>query len=493
MKNERSSLTDQQRLAEAEQNLERIREEFEEQIRQHAEALLLAEERLQVSQRISKTGSWERNLATGVVWWSDELYRLHGEEPRGFEPVFESFLEKVHPDDRERVESEARAAWETTEPYVSEFRIIHPDGSQRWIWTSLEVGCDADGRPRRFNGTARDITEAKELQKALERSEARAQALLDANPDLIFRISRDGTYVDVHASDPSRLAIPPEKLIGRNVLEIFDETFAAEHQLHIGNALETGEVQLWQYQLPTAGDSRNLEARLIRSGTDEVIAIVQDITEQTRLEREVISSSENERMRIGHDLHDGLGQELTAVSLALKALSVKLDREQSPHAETVGNLTKATQNMISETRRYARQLSPVFSSEFGLSTALKALAEEVKEYSDARCLARCLYEDDALDTEIAVHLYRIAQESINNAVRHSGAKTIELEYGRDGDSLYLEILDDGMGIPGKGHRIDGIGLRSMRYRARMLRGRLDVAPRAHGGTRVRCSCPLPTA
>ena len=310
-KKERSALTDQQRLAEAEESLKRIREDYEEQIEQHTDALLLAEERLQVSQQISKSGSWERNLVTGVVWWSDELYHLHGEEPRGFEPVFESFLDKVHPEDRERVESEARTAWEKTEPYVSEFRIIRRDGSERWISTSLEVGCDADGRPRRLNGTARDITEAKELQKALEQSEARAKALLDVNPDLIFRITRDGNYVDVHASDPSRLALPRESIIGRNVLDIFDESFAAELQLHTENALKTGEVQLWQYQLPIHGDSRNLEARVIRSGSDEVIAIVQDITEQTRLEREVISIGENERKRIGHDLHDGLGQELT--------------------------------------------------------------------------------------------------------------------------------------------------------------------------------------
>ena len=214
---------------------------------------------------------------------------------------------------------------------------------------------------------------------------------------------------------------------------------------------------------------------------------------EARLEREVIASSENERKRIGHDLHDGLGQELTAVSLALQALSLKLDRESSPHAQAARNITVSTQNMIAEIRRFARQLAPIFSSKFALNDALQALARDVREYSNVECHAHGSYEHRTLDTDIAVHLYRIAQESINNAIRHSGAKTIELQYGRDGDSIFLEVLDDGTGIPTRDHRVDGIGLRSMRYRARMLRGRLDIAPRSQGGTRVLCSCPIPKA
>ena len=453
-------------------------------------ALQQAEDRLAVAQRISKAGSWERNLNTGEVWWSEELYRLYGEDPETFDPTLDNLLERVHAEDRSRIEEEVWVAWNSGKSYATEYRIILPDGTQKSMYSNIEIRCDEEGRPLWINGIAQDITESKELERALHESQTRAQALLDANPDLIFRMNKEGDYLDFHASDRALLAVPPDEIIGHNVVEFFEPGFVAEHNEHVNNALETGQVQLWQYQLPIQGEIRNLEARIIRSGESEVIAIVQDITEQTRLEREVISSSENERKRIGHDLHDGLGQELTAVSLTLRALSLKLAREKSPHAQMAKDLTESTQNMISQARRFARQLSPVFSKEFGLNAALKALAEDVSSYSDVECHAHCSYEFDTLDTDIAVHLYRIAQESINNAVRHSGAKNIALEYGRDGDSVFLEILDDGTGIPTKDHRIDGIGLRSMRYRARMLRGRLDVAPRVQGGTRVLCSCPI---
>jgi two-component system CheB/CheR fusion protein len=467
--------------------------ELEARLEARTAALQQAEDRLAVSQRISKAGSWERNLNTGEVWWSKELYRIYGEDPDIFEPTYENFLERVHPEDRPRVERDMAAAWESGESYAAEIRVILADGTQKSMYSNMEVRCDEEGRPIWINGTAQDITESKKLQRALQESEARAQALLDANPDLIFRMASDGEYLDFRASKETHLSIPADQIIGRNMGDFFEPGFVRELQAHIDNALETGRVQLWQYQLPIQGEFRDLEARIIRSGENEIIKIVQDITEQTRLEREVIASSENERKRIGHDLHDGLGQELTAISLALQALSLKLDRESSPHAQAARNITVSTQNMIAEIRRFARQLAPIFSSKFGLNDALQALAKDVREYSNVECHAHGSYEHRTLDTDIAVHLYRIAQESINNAIRHSGAKNIELQYGRDGDSIFLEVLDDGTGIPTRDHRVDGIGLRSMRYRARMLRGRLDIAPRSQGGTRVFCSCPIPKA
>ena len=217
---------------------------------------------------------------------------------------------------------------------------------------------------------------------------------------------------------------------------------------------------------------------------------IRDITEQRATEQEVIAIIESERRRIGRDLHDGLGQELTGISLGLKTLSEQLTRERSPHERATRRLTEMIQTTIADTRHFARLLSPGFSQEFRLAETLKALAAEVNGHSGLSCRVQCSDVDDAHDDDVATHLFRIAQESINNALRHSGAKTIELNYRRERNSLVLEILDDGVGIPDEEHRIEGLGLRSMRYRARMLNGTLTVAARARGGTRVLCSCPL---
>ena len=94
---------------------------------------------------------------------------------------------------------------------------------------------------------------------------------------------------------------------------------------------------------------------------------------------------------------------------------------------------------------------------------------------------------DVDDPEVAAQLFRIAQEGINNALRHGNAQNIELCYGREGDSAYLEVIDDGIGIPAEHDRVEGLGLKSMRYRTRLINGTLDVAAKARGGTEVRCS------
>ena len=215
-----------------------------------------------------------------------------------------------------------------------------------------------------------------------------------------------------------------------------------------------------------------------------------DITALRAAEQEVIAIGERERQRIGRDLHDGLGQELTGISLRLQSLIQELAREHSPHTQTVQHLTAMVQAAIADTKRVAQDLSPAFLSEFELSEALRGLAAEINRHAKTKCHVQASDEHDIHDRKVATHLFRIAQESINNALKHSGAQSIELRYGREGDSFFIEVLDDGTGIPPGEDRIEGVGLRSMRYRARMLNGRLTVAPRTPNGTRVRISCPL---
>ena len=217
---------------------------------------------------------------------------------------------------------------------------------------------------------------------------------------------------------------------------------------------------------------------------------VRDITEQRAIEQEIIAIAESERRRIGRDLHDGLGQELTGISLGLQTLSEQLARECSQHEHTMRDLTAMVQKAIVDTQRFARVLSPGFSQDVRLSESLMALAAEINEHSGVSCEAHCSDTDDPHDEKVATHLFRIAQESINNALKHGEASLIELNFRREGNALVLEILDDGVGIPVDQSQLEGLGLKNMRYRARMLNGTLTVTPRASGGTRVFCSCPL---
>jgi len=243
----------------------------------------------------------------------------------------------------------------------------------------------------------------------------------------------------------------------------------------------------------TVNHARTLATMLVFGGVSLIVLLAAFVAfrgqarERAELERQIVLTGELERDRIARDLHDGVGQELAGISLRLGALANQLTREGSAHAETAQSLNALAQASISETRRLSRSLSPAVWSDLGICGALKSLAREVDAHSHVRCSASCASSDDVCDSEVSTQLFRIAQEAVNNALRHSSASEIGLRYGREGDTVYLEVLDNGTGIPGEGERSEGLGLRSMRYRARMIGGNLEIGRRPEGGTEVRCS------
>lgn len=254
------------------------------------------------------------------------------------------------------------------------------------------------------------------------------------------------------------------------------------------------EAQLDQSRLVAAARHSRTRATIVSFGSISLLILLgaffvlrRQIAERAELEREVVVTGENERERIARDLHDGVGQELTGISLRLSALTRQLEREGSSCAETAQKLSSLVQASISETRRLSRSLSPSVWSDLGLHAALEALAREVDGHTGMTCTVECSPSARIDDKEVSAQLFRIAQEAVTNALRHSGATHIELRCAQSDGTTFIEVLDDGIGIPSPGERVEGLGLKSMRYRARMIEGRLDVSARREGGTRVRCS------
>lgn len=477
-------------------DLKQSRDELEKRVDDATRDLRLSESRLKRAQQVGRMGSWERNLDTEEVWWSDERFRLHGMSPGSETPSYEEFLNRVVPEDRSLVEQKMNMTWTTGESTGFEFRVTMPDDTIRTIFSFAELDFGGDGEERIIYGIAQDVTGLRETDNRIRQSEAR---LREAQ-----RVARMGSFErdlvtneGVWSDELYRIfAIEPEETLPYTA---FIERIHPDDRGRVVNlarrAAEEGRTFDSQYRIVRPDGVERIirataEVKKDQDGTPfKLTGTAQDVTERIELEREVLASSERERNRIGADLHDGLGQELTGISLALQSLSRQLVREKSSHVESLQTIVTMVQNSISETRGYARQLAPVFLAEQGLCAALKSLADDVDEHSTATCKAHSNFEEEIHDAEVATHLYRIAQEGISNALKHGSANNIDLMYGRDGDSVYLEIIDDGKGLPKNAEFTEGLGMRSMRFRAHMLHGRLDIGPRAHGGTRVRCSCP----
>jgi signal transduction histidine kinase len=220
-----------------------------------------------------------------------------------------------------------------------------------------------------------------------------------------------------------------------------------------------------------------------------VIGFSQDITERRRIAGLLTSIGDQERARIGADLHDGLGQELTGLSLLLRSVTTRAELDGSALAAELGGLTKLAGKTVETVRHIAYGLLPLELGEFGLRQVLERLARSISETFGVLVTIRFEGEEALMPVgTVAENLYRIAQEAIANAVRHGKAKRVALRVRASQAKTTFTVSDDGIGIDLQ-RNPDGMGLQIMRYRTRMLGGILDVQPMPRGGTRVRCVIP----
>lgn len=221
-----------------------------------------------------------------------------------------------------------------------------------------------------------------------------------------------------------------------------------------------------------------------------MVGIAEDVTERKRLEKELLEISASERRRMGHELHDGLGQYLAGIAFRAKALEQTLAREASRHTSRARELTTLLSNAIRQTRSVARGLDPVQVETSGLPAALQNLASEVTHFFDLTCVLRCPGPEPKVDAEMALGLYRMTQEAIHNAIRHGEARCIEILLEAASDSLCLRVRDNGGGFNVQDRKQTGMGLRVMAYRASSMGARLKIESQPGRGTEICCEVPL---
>jgi signal transduction histidine kinase len=217
--------------------------------------------------------------------------------------------------------------------------------------------------------------------------------------------------------------------------------------------------------------------------------VEREMYERRRLEREIAVIGDQERRRLGQELHDGVCQQVTAALLRCQTLERRLDRGGTLSSTDFLPLSSLLAETIDDAHNVARGLCPLEPHPDALAPALRALVKQMHELAEVRCEFRAVGDVCVPDPEAAQHLYRIAQEALSNAVRHAKANRISVELRGNDGKLTLQVEDDGAGMP-TSFSIDGMGLRTMAYRAQIINGELTVGPAPSGGTRVVCHVPL---
>jgi signal transduction histidine kinase len=231
----------------------------------------------------------------------------------------------------------------------------------------------------------------------------------------------------------------------------------------------------------------------LRAKSDIAAARIALLEHSRQLEEEIINISESEQRRIGQDLHDGVCQVLAALSCSATSLRADLEKCNLPEqANMAGELARLLQTAVVETRDLAGSLVPAHVSEVGLTLAVEALAQSVTRLHRLHCTFELIGRETMADEEISTHLYRIAQEAINNAIKHGKAQNIVIQLEIRNHWITLRVTDDGVGIPANPSR-GGMGLAVMQYRARVSGGELAIDRLVDGGTRISCRAPISTS
>jgi PAS domain S-box-containing protein len=319
----------------------------------------------------------------------------------------------------------------------------------------------------------------------------RYQELFENANDTVYTHDLSGVITSINQAGEYALGLDRAFIIHKNLLEFIAEeqrTAAGKWLDHILDGTAPGTVE-WDFIRASGGRVRlEVCTRLIdREGRRvEVEGIARDVTERRRLENEISEISTREQRRIGHDLHDGVCQQLAGIAFLSQTLADKLEEQRRAEVAEAQKITELVNNANKQTRSVARGLFPVRLEENGLISALGELAESTGTFSNTRCEFHCNMPVAIRDIKVALHLYYIAQEAILNAIKHGKASRIEVRLTGGDDGCSLSVQDNGSGMESTSPHGSGMGIRIMKYRARMIGAELHLASRPGGGTEVTC-------
>jgi PAS domain S-box-containing protein len=254
------------------------------------------------------------------------------------------------------------------------------------------------------------------------------------------------------------------------------------------NVLKTRRSEQWEWVGPN-GRTYDVYDYPFQDadGSWVVLELGLDVSDRKRLEKELLEAGTREMQRIGHDLHDGVGQTLTGVTFLTDLLHQRLSAQSRPEAADAGRIADLIRQAAIQTRALSHGLSPVPLTEDGLMTALEQLAGDMTATGAAKCSFRFNAPTLVNNIGAATHLYYIAHEAVYNAVKHGKASRVIISLMNHRGRVTLVVRNDGQSFVDPSPDRIGLGLRTMAHRAKMIGGKLTVRGARHGGTLVYCS------
>lgn len=487
----------------------------EERFRELSEQLRQSQERYELALEGADLGAWDWNIQTGAVIFNSRWAEMRGFALDEVEPHVNAWISGVHPDDLPRVQRVLTDYHDGKAPaYEVEHRAATKSGE--WIWV-LDRGKvferDEQGRPIRMVGTELDITARRRSEEALRMSEARNRAMVAAIPDPLLRIDKDLRYLDVAASDPSQLALPPEALRGKTIAEAFGSLspgLVQESTEAIRRALDTGGLQRFEYSFRQWW----FEARIIRSSPGEVLEILRDITDRKRAEellRAAVESRESLLAAVAHDLRSPLSAiQMSAHLLARASLSDEHPAPSKP-LDVILCSVKRMGRLIEDLLQAATIEAGKFTLEPGREDVLPIIEEALHTF-EPEATARAVRLERAVPAGLPtihcdrIRVIQVLSNLIGNALKFvPDGGSIEVRVSVSAGDGCFAVRDDGPGITedqlrhlfdrywkgqAEGHRGIGLGLYISKGIVEAHGGRIWVESQVGVGSTFYFTIPL---
>jgi PAS domain S-box-containing protein len=347
----------------AEVTLQQLNQDLERRVKRRTIDLQQSQARLREAQEIARLGSWEFDVQTGKITWSAEIFSIFGLDPSQGELTYNQAFQDYFPlEEQVHLSNLIDRAVQNREPFATDLQIVRADGSLGYVFAKAELICDAAEQVIRLYGIMMDISDRRAMQEALQRSEERARATLLALPDLVFRVNRDGQYVDFMVSPPGRNLVDPNQVIGKRLQDILlpdmPEAHVASQLSAVQQALITQTVQSYEQQVWIEGKLYYEEVRVSPCGNDEVVFFIRDISARKQAEAQLKQSNEElaRATRLKDEFLANMSHELRTPLTAILGMSEilqeevfgELNEKQHQYTEVIANSGKHLLKLIND-------------------------------------------------------------------------------------------------------------------------------------------------
>jgi len=479
--------------------------------RRTEEALRARDLQLQEAQVLANLGSWEWDLRTNTRTWSEQLSRIFGLRQDQWPSAFDGFYPLVHPEDRERATMLAREALRTGKSYESQFRIARPDGAVRTLQGQARVDLDDTGKVVRVIGVCQDVTERKVAEEQMRVSQERFRMMVENVRDYAIYILDMKGYVTSWNLGAERIeGYLADEIIGKH----YSRFFLADHatrgdpgmQLQFATIQGRYESEGWRVRKNGSQFWAHVIVTPLRDETGKqrgFSEIVHDITDRKRAEedlhsyadrlkttsRRLVEVQESERRLLAMELHDRVGQNLTALGINLSIVAGGLPAgAKADLAARLEDCNALVEGTVDAMRDVMAELRPHALDDYGLPAALRSLATGFSRRTGIHVAFEKEGRGADLPKPVDLAMFRIAQEALNNVAKHANAERVEIAIRRKNGSAVLSVRDNGVGfdpqrLEGPGTEA-GWGLLIMRERAEAVGAQFTLKAGPNSGVQV---------